>query len=495
MKLVHAADEELSFDPSVRASLTAQMHPIRERLGHPVIDADAHVVECQFALEDTLKEVAGPRVAGRFAEVLESISMHRWYRADEATRRKQRIGRPSFWHVPASNTLDRATAMLPGLMRKRLDDFGIDFAVVYTTLGLSFVSLGDEEMRRAIARSLNKLNADTFREHSRRLTPVAIIPMGSPQEAIEELEYAVKTLGFKAAFLGGHFWRALPNGGRYMDYLALDSELDYDPVWAKCVELGVVPASHVGTFGGPTHGSFTSYTFNHAGSFAAAGHILARALILGGVMRRFPKLKVAFLEGGAGWASLLFNTLVERFEKRNGREILRTLDPDRQDRALMRRMFEEHGGAILSRYAERIGRDEGVMLNPPEDRARVDDFAATGAESAEAFARQFVDGFYFGCEGEDRATVLAFDRRVNHFDHQLNAIFSSDLGHWDVPDMAHVLQETYMLVQDGIVSAEDFRKFTFSNVARMYTSMNPDFFKGTVVEAAVAAEVRGARPN
>ena len=465
------------------------MRAAREKLGHPIIDADAHVVECQFALEDTLKEAAGPRIAARFAEVLELISMHRWYRADEPTRRRQRLGRPSFWHVPASNTLDRATAMLPGLMRSRLDKLGIDFAVVYTTLGLSFVSIRDEEMRRSIARALNQLNARTFREHSSRLTPVAIVPMGSPQEAIEELEYAVKTLGFKAAFLGGHFWRALPGGGRYMDYLALDSELDYDPVWAKCVELGVVPASHVGTLGGPTHGSITNYTFNHAGSFAAAGHILARALILGGVMKRFPRLRVAFLEGGAGWASLLYNTLVERFEKRNGREILRTLDPERQDRALMRKLFEQHGGPLLSRYAERIGRDEGSMLNPPEDRARVDDFAATGAEDGQAFAKQFVDGFYFGCEGEDRATVMAFDRRLNHFGHQLNAIFSSDLGHWDVPEMARVMEQTCELVEDGILSPEDFRKFTFTNVARMYTSMNPDFFKGTAVESAVAREI------
>ena len=465
------------------------MHPVRERLDHPVIDADAHVVECQYALEDTLKDVAGPRVAARFPEVLESISMHRWYRADDATRKRERLGRPSFWHVPASNSFDRATAMLPGLMRSRLDNLGIDFAVVYTTLGLSFVSIGDEEMRRAIARALNKLNAETFREHASRLTPVAIVPTGSPKEAIEELEYGVRTLGFKAAFLGGHFWRPLPGGGRYMDYLALDSELDYDPVWAKCVELGVVPASHVGTFGGPTHGSISNYNFNHAGSFAAAGHILARALMLGGVMRRFPRLKVAFLEGGVGWGSLLYNTLVERFEKRNGREILRTLDPDRQDRALMRSLFEAHGGPVLARYGERIGRDEGAMLNPPEDRAKVDDFAATGAETAEEFARQFVDGFYFGCEGEDRATVMAFDRRLNHFGHQLNAIFSSDLGHWDVPDMAKVLDETYELVEGEILSPEDFRKFTFSNVARMYTSMNPDFFKGTAVEAAVAKEV------
>jgi predicted TIM-barrel fold metal-dependent hydrolase len=465
------------------------MHPVREKLGHPVIDADAHVVECQFALEDMLKDVAGARVAARFPEVLESISMHKWYRADEAKRRRERLGRPSFWHVPASNTLDRATAMLPGLLRSRLDELGIDFAVVYTTLGLSFVSLGDEEMRRAIARALNKLNAETFREHASRLTPVAIVPMGSPQEAIDELEYAVKTLGFKAAFVGGHFWRTLPGGGRYMDYLALDSELDYDPVWQKCIELGVVPASHVGTFGGPTHGSISNYNFNHAGSFAAAGHILARALILGGVMRRFPKLRVVFLEGGAGWASLLYNTLVERFEKRNGREILRTLDPDRQDRHVMRALFEKHGGPLLSRYAARIGKDEGTMLNPPEDRAKVDDFAATGAETAAAFARQFVDGFYFGCEGEDRATVMAFDRRLNHFGQQLNAVFSSDLGHWDVPEMAHVLDETYELVEHELLSPDDFRRFTFSNVARLYTSLNPNFFKGTAVDAAVASEV------
>jgi predicted TIM-barrel fold metal-dependent hydrolase len=465
------------------------MHPVRERLSHPVIDADAHVVECQFALEDTLRDVAGARVAARFPEVLESISMHRWYRADDATRKRQRLGRPSFWHVPASNTLDRATAMLPALMRSRLDELGIDFAVVYTTLGLSFISIGDEEMRCAIARALNKLNADTFREHASRLTPVAIIPMGSPKEAIEELEYAVGRLGFKAAFLGGHFWRPLPDGGRYMDYLALDSDLDYDPVWARCIELGVVPASHVGTLGGPTHGSISNYNFNHAGSFAAAGHILARALILGGVMRRFPRLKVAFLEGGAGWGSLLYNTLVERFEKRNGREILRTLDPDRRNRAMMRELFEKHGGPLLSRYAARIGEDEGTMLNPPENRAKVNDFAATGAGTAEEFARQFVEGFYFGCEGEDRATVMAFDRRLNHFGLQLNAIFSSDLGHWDVPEMAKVLDETYELVGDGILSPEDFRKFTFSNVARMYTSLNPDFFKGTAVEGAVAQEV------
>ena len=471
---------------------------IRADLAHPVIDADAHVVECQYALQDMLHAVAGARIAQRFDEVLESLSMHRWYRADAATRRDRRLGRPSFWHVPASNTLDRATAMLPSLLRSRLDELGIDFAVVYTTLGLSFINLPDEEMRRALCRALNRLNAETFREHRTRLTPVAIIPMGSPAEAVSELEYAVHELGMKAAFVAGHFWRPLPiamreqpgatNLARYMDYLALDSELDYDVVWRKCVELKVVPASHVGTLGGPTHGSISNYTFNHAGSFAAGAHIFCRALLLGGVIKRFPQLKVAFLEGGAGWASMLYNTLVERFEKRNGQEILRTLDPDRQDRRQMAELFAKYGGPLLAPHAARMGSDEGLMLNPPEDRAHVNDFAACGVDSAEELADQFVNNFYFGCEGEDRATVMAFDRRVNHFGKQLKAIFSSDLGHWDVPDMSKVLVETHELVDDGLITSEDFRKFVFSNATEMYTAMNPDFFRDTVVEAAVADE-------
>jgi predicted TIM-barrel fold metal-dependent hydrolase len=191
-----------------------------------------------------LREVAGPRIAARFDETLQSITAHRWYHADRAARVDQRIPRPSFWHVPASNTLDRATAMLPGLMRKRLDEFGIDYAVVYTTLGLSFIGIGDEEMRRALCRALNKLNAETFAEHSRRMTPVALIPMGTPAEAIDELEHAVKVLKYKAVTVGTYVYRPVPKAPttRYIDYLALDSQLDYDPVWQRCIDLGVVPA-------------------------------------------------------------------------------------------------------------------------------------------------------------------------------------------------------------------------------------------------------------
>jgi hypothetical protein len=52
--------------------------------------------------------------------------------------------------------------MVPRLFYERLDDFGIDFALVYTSLGLFYVSNPDEDLRRAVARAVNRMNAEMF---------------------------------------------------------------------------------------------------------------------------------------------------------------------------------------------------------------------------------------------------------------------------------------------------------------------------------------------
>ena len=36
-----------------------------------------------------------------------------------------------------------------------------------------------------------------------------------------------------------------------------------------------------------------------------------------------------------------------------------------------------------------------------------------------------------------------------------------------------------------MITAEDFRDFVFTNPVKLWTSVNPDFFKGTAVESAV----------
>jgi hypothetical protein len=74
-------------------------------------------------------------------------------------------------------------------------------------------------------------------------------------------------------------------------------------------------------------------------------------------------------------------------------------------------------------------------------------------------------------------------------------MFSSDVGHWDVSDMNHVVPEAYEMVTDGIMTAADFRDFMFGNPVRLLTSLNPDFFKGTAIEGEVRAFLGAGAPS
>jgi hypothetical protein len=116
-------------------------------------------------------------------------------------------------------------------------------------------------------------------------------------------------------------------------------------------------------------------------------------------------------------------------------------------------------------------------------QAKFDDFAEVAAQSGEELRRHFAERFFFGCEADDPMTAWAFDRHGNH---RLNPIFSSDVGHFDVLDMSEVLEEAWELVEHGLINEDDFRQFVFANPARLHTAMNPSFFKGTVVEDAIA---------
>ena len=118
-----------------------------------------------------------------------------------------------------------------------------------------------------------------------------------------------------------------------------------------------------------------------------------------------------------------------------------------------------------------------------ESYAGHDEFAQIS--SLDAVDELFGERFFFGCEADDPMTSTAFRRDVNPFGAELHAMMGSDVGHWDVPDMAEVLEEAWEMVDHGWIDAAAFRKFTFENPARFYTRTNPEFFVGTVVETAV----------
>src|SRR5258707_4072185 len=132
----------------------------------------------------------------------------------------------------------------------------------------------------------------------------------------------------------------------WYDVLALDSEHDYDPVWAKCQEVKIAPTFHSSGAAQGLRLSPSNFVYNHIGHFAAAGHAVSKAIFLGGVTRRFPGLRFAFLEGGVGWACQLFGDLIEHWERRN-RTALERMDPRKLDRALLMNLVEKYVDADL----------------------------------------------------------------------------------------------------------------------------------------------------
>jgi len=460
---------------------------VRARLDHPVIDSDGHTVEYIPAVLDYMKEIGGARMPERFTSGgADYYGRQRWYRASAAERHKSRMMRPPWWAVAAKNTLDRATATLPKLLHERLDEIGLDFTVLYPTLRPSEI-VEDAELRGVACRAYNMFHRDAFFEYSDRMTPAAVIPMYTPQEALDELEYAVRTLGFKAVLLTSYVRRPISDGsGSWLDFFGIDSEYDYDPVWAKCVELGVAPSFHSAGMGWGSRVSISNYMYNHIGHFASAAEALAKSLFLGGVTRRFPSLRFAFLECGVAWACALYSDLIGHWQKRNGDAVL-NYDPTRLDRELFASLCERYGGRVMENgRLEQAVKGAGIATDSREDPSALDEYARCEISKKEDIRDLYVPNFFFGCEADDPTNAWAFDSRRLPFGVRLNAIFSSDIGHWDVPDMTEVVDEAYELVEHGAITPDDFRDFVFTNPVKLWTAMNPDFFKGTVVEGYAA---------
>jgi hypothetical protein len=488
---------------------------IRARLDYPVIDTDVHTNDYTPAVEDYVASYAGAHLVDELRKAsAERIDRgnygngKNWYEQTPEERQYYRTIRAPWWARVTKNTLDVATYHLPELFYERQAEQGSDFSVLFPNNVLAPLGVKDKDSRTALQRAINHYHADLWRPYRDRVTPVAGIPLNTPEEGIAELDFAVKTLGLKAINIAGSVRRPIraladkypadkyPELQKYIsyqDFYGLDSEHDYDPFWAKVVELGVPVLTHYGSQGWVGRSSISSYMHNHIGHFADGSEAFAKALFFGGVTRRFPKLRVGLLEGGADWGARVYIHLVDRFEKR-GKAGLVNYDPAATDRAELSALFARYG-SDLSRGRSIDGEDlirdtlgarytKGAR-QPQGDE--LDDFAAAGIESVHDIKKRWVDSFFFGSESDDRTVAHAFNTKANPLGIKINAIYSSDVGHWDVPDLRQVLAESHALVEQGAISEDDFKAWVFDNPYKFYTEANASFFEGTAVGATLQA--------
>jgi predicted TIM-barrel fold metal-dependent hydrolase len=459
---------------------------VRSAVGHPIIDADGHLVELGPLLDDELltylEEAGGRDLRDRYlAGMIKPFDTSTALADRNDPRVRERwLAMPSWWGWQTRNVKDRATAHLPRLLYERLDEMGIDVALLYPSTVLALLDLDDVELGAALARGANRWLAGLFRPYRDRIAVGGIVPMSNPQVAIAELEYAVRELGMKTMVMTGYARRKLAGDSFRLDTFGLDSEYDYDPLWAKCIELGVSPLSHSSHLHTRPSRSISNYVYNHIGALAASHESLAKSLFLGGVTRRFPALRYGFLEGGVAWACSLYADLLGHWSKRNAGNILE-LDPDRLDVDELMQYMERYGGEAVRSRKDQIRQ----FFNRPAARpAMLDEFAPAQIRRPEDLRDLFVPNFYFGCEADDPLVAWAFAAKVNPMGARLHAMMGSDISHWDVPDMTEPVADAYGLVERGLLKEEDFREFTFLNAVRLHAGMNPRFFEGTVCEKA-----------
>jgi len=477
---------------TMTTATTTKAAAVRDAVDHPIIDADGHFVEIGPLLDEEIltyvEEAGGASMRERYraSGIAPTDTASNLADRSDPSVREQWRAMPSWWGWPTHDARDRATGHVPALLYERLDELGIDFTVLYPSMSLAFFEVADEELSSVLCRAVNRYHARLFEPFRDRCTVGALVPMNTPEHALAELDYAVVMLGMKSVLMAGYARRPVGRDAYRLDMYGVDSDHDYDPFWARCVELGVAPVVHSALQHHRVTRSISNYVYNHINGLAAAHESLCKSLFLGGVTRRFPRLRVAFLEGGVAWACTLLAGLVGHWEKRNG-DAISGLDPDRLDVDEVMRWFREYGDDAVQARLDEL---RAYFARPAARPHVLDEFAACEIEKPDDLRELFEGRFYFGCEADDPLVVWAFREDVNPLGARLRPVFGSDISHWDVPDMTEPVPEAYELVERGLMTDGEFRELVFLNPVRLHGATNPAFFEGTVCEHDAADALR-----
>ena len=316
---------------------------IRKHLKHPVIDGDGHWVEYAPVFGERIRKAVGNLGADGFLESQRRVPNS--LRLTPAERAQRGVGMEGFWNRQATNTLDRATAMMPKMLYERLDEIGSDFAVIYPTAGLRLPRIKDDETRRAVIRALQHRHG--------RLLPRS----RGPHDAGGDHPDAHAGRGDRGARVRHE---AARRQGRHVRQRHVAPDAGGDEQRSRASPLSpwgtTCSASTARTTTTRCGRSAASSAWRRRSTAARAARACAiaratssttisaisrrpatrspRRIFLGGVTRRFPELHFAFLEGGVGWGCQLFGDLIEHWERRGARASKR-MDPDKLDRKLL----------------------------------------------------------------------------------------------------------------------------------------------------------------
>lgn len=196
----------------------------------------------------------------------------------------------------------------PAARIKLMDEWGVDRAVLFPTIGILPFPTEDMALANAYCRAYNTWQAEFHQSAGNRVVPMAIINWMDIPEATKELARCLK-IGFGGVFVPPETVRGMRPG-----------QAAFDPIWRLLDEAGKPGALHVIVRFGGAAVPFAAWHETQPGpgfsfSLGAPGQLMPAltTMVLDGLFERFPTLKIVCVEAGCGFAGYLMDRLDEKF--------------------------------------------------------------------------------------------------------------------------------------------------------------------------------------
>ena len=238
-----------------------------------------------------------------------------------------------------------------------MDIEGIDMAMLFPSLALTAMGkeYDSDGLAANVAHAYNDWMAEFCAYSSERLLGAGILMPQAIDEAIDEVRRVRRELGFKAVVI-----RPNPVCGRNWHDPA------YEPLWAACEEEELLVGFHEGIPCLLPHGVAQRFDgryeddwmTDHVARHPHEMQYTILCLVMGGVLERFPGLRVAFLEANCSWVPHWLWRMDEHYEVR-GATIKEKL-PVPPSEYFLRQCFvsvdpdEETAGPIMDRIAGNV---------------------------------------------------------------------------------------------------------------------------------------------
>ena len=283
-------------------------------------DADGHVIE---SIGDIDEFLPGKFVSGRGLPIPD---LDRWHisRGVAEEKASPRRGRP----VHANEWL------------QFLDKTGLQWTVLYPTFALAVGRIHYVDWAVDYCSAYNSWLYEKFTKDNPQLHGAGLIPLQDVPSAVQELRRIATELHMPAAML--------PSNGLPLHL----SHKSYWPVYEEAEKLDIALSVHGGNYENLGFNTFATNPVARSLGMPVPQMVALTGMMVDGVFDAFPKLRIAFLEAGAGWVTLVIDRL-RREQEYGGVE----LKKDPQDYFKEGRLFVgcEGNEEALAYAIQRIG--------------------------------------------------------------------------------------------------------------------------------------------